>query len=247
MAPRAVVTATHQSAYKKAKFVEATTKTVNYASTAPVDEYIAPALDIHAAAAPVAPVLADFLEPHVLVVKVVQVPQAQLFEQIVEIPDTQTAQGTQTFESLGTAPARRVDLAETVEVMEFAPPLPAESTAPACVTAHVVDVPLVVMEDAQPTPVDEHSAPAPVVDHAALAPVVENIAPTTAVTYAALAPVVEQIAPAPAVTSSTPVCVGDTGFDTWWAQHCEVIRTSDRHDEGEIRVLYAHENPDNFR
>ena len=32
--------------------------------------------------------------------------------------------------------------------------------------------------------------------------------------------------------SSTPLRVGDTGIDTLWSRHCEVIRIGDRHYEG---------------
>ena len=114
-----------------------------------------------------------------------QVPQVQVIEKIVEIPDVQMDQGTRTSESLGTAPARRVV---------------AESAPPTSVTAHVIDMPPVVMEDAQPVPVGEYVAPAPVVTYAVMAPVVGNIVPTPAATYEEQAPVAEYIAPAPAVT-----------------------------------------------
>ena len=43
-------------------------------------EYFAPALDAHAAPAPVAPVLSDLQEPPVPIVKVVQIPQVQLID-----------------------------------------------------------------------------------------------------------------------------------------------------------------------
>ena len=46
---------------------------------------------------------------------------------------------------------------------------------------------------------------------------------------------------------STPVCAGDTGFDTRWERQCEVLRVGDRHYEGQVRVLHAGENPDDFR
>ena len=47
--------------------------------------------------------------------------------------------------------------------------------------------------------------------------------------------------------TNTPVCAGDTGFDTWWERQSEVLRVGDRHHEGEIRVLHAGENLDDFR
>ena len=229
--------------------------TVNeYVASAPVIEYVAPAP------------LATFLEPPVPIVHVVQVPQVQVIEKIVEIPVAQTAQDTQTPESLGTVPVHQMKPAETVDMVEVGSPLSAVPVSPLSMTAPVVDVSPVVVECAQPALVFAYIAPAPAVTHAALAPVAEDnastpsvayaaeqasvvncIAPAPDVSYAALAPVVEDIAPAPAVTSSTPVCVGDTGFDTWWSHHCEVIRIGDRHFEGEIRVLYAPENPDDFR
>ena len=256
------MTATHNSSRKKVEFVEATTQTVDYASTAPVDEYVAPAPDVHAAPASIAHLLADFLEPPVLVAQFVQVPR------LLKAPKP-----SRVWELLPLA----VDFAETVEVMQFAPPLPAESAPPACVTAHVVDVPTVVMEDAELTTVDDHSAPAHAESFSALALVVENLASTTAVTDAEQAPVVDFIAPAsgrvlhsagsccrthcpcacrylvyacsnrravnrpsleshPSIDillqSSTRLCAGGTGFDTWWGRHCEVIRIGDHRYEG---------------
>ena len=122
-------------------------------------------------------------------------------------------QSTRTSESLGTAPARRVA---------------AESAPPTSVTAHVIDMPPVVMEDAQPVPVGEYVAPAPVMTYAAMAPVAGNIVPTPAatceeqapvvkcnapapaVTYAERAPVVEHIAPAPVVSYAAPAPMDDT-------------------------------------
>ena len=80
-------------------------------------------------------------------------------------------------------------------------------------------------------------------------PVVESLAPAPVVTYDAPAPVDEDVAPAPdarfnriveqltymlsctEVTKnalSTPVCVGDTGFNTRRACQCEVVRVGDR-------------------
>ena len=34
---------------------------------------------------------------------------------------------------------------------------------------------------------------------------------------------------------STPVCAGDTGFDTRWTRQCEVLRVGDRQNEGRRR------------
>merc|ERR1711945_75660 len=73
------------------------------------------------------------------VVQVMQVPQVQVVEKTVEIPEIQTVQGTQTSESLGTAPVRQVAQAEIVEVVEMGAPLPAESAPPMFVTAPVLE------------------------------------------------------------------------------------------------------------
>merc|ERR1712064_178886 len=70
--------------------------------------------------------------------KVVDVPVVQIVEKIVEVPEIQTVQGTQTSESLGTAPVRQVAQAEIVEVVEMGAPLPAESAPPMFVTAPVL-------------------------------------------------------------------------------------------------------------
>ena len=51
-------------------------------------------------------------------------------EKIVEIPEIQTNQDTQTFERVGAAPVCRVCFAETLDVVEFVPPLRAESGPP---------------------------------------------------------------------------------------------------------------------
>ena len=72
------------------------------------DQFFAPGLPVYGAPAPVAPVLFDFLEPFVPIAQVVQVPQVQLTEKIVESPEIQSAQDTQTSVSLGLAPSRRV-------------------------------------------------------------------------------------------------------------------------------------------
>ena len=55
--------------------------------------------------------------PRVQVVeKTVEGPQLQIVEHIVETPETQTIQGTRTYESLGSAPVRRVTQAGVGEV-----------------------------------------------------------------------------------------------------------------------------------
>ena len=43
--------------------------------------------------------------------------------------------------------------------------------------------------------------------------------------------------------TSTPVCAGDTGIDTQWERQ----RVGDRHYEGQLHVLHAGEDPDDFR
>merc|ERR1712107_906190 len=71
------------------------------------------------------PVVQVVQVPQVQVVeKTVEIPQLQIVEKIVEIPEIQTVQGTQTSESLGTAPVRQVAPAEIVEVVEIGAPLP---------------------------------------------------------------------------------------------------------------------------
>merc|ERR1712135_264711 len=109
------------------------------------------------------PVVQVMQVPQVQVVeKTVEIPQLQIVEKIVEIPEIQTVQGTQTSESLGTAPVRQVAQAEIVEVVEIGAPLPAESAPPMFVTAPVLEAP--------PAPVVEYVAPAPAVTYAPVAP-----------------------------------------------------------------------------
>ena len=154
-----------------------------------------------------------------------------LIHRRIEIPETRSAQGAQTSVSLGPAPARQMMPAETVEMVEFVSPLPAEPVSPMCVATPVVEAPSVVVEHVQPVPMTEYAAPASAIAFAALAPVAEDIAPPPAVTcaaqasvdeysapapdvsYTALAPVVEHIAPAPADTSSTPVLIVEQSVD----------------------------------
>ena len=201
--------ATHATTY-----ADAYTQTdVECVAPAPVAEYIAPAPavhttsvpDVHAAPATVIktaafvpvtefvtrPAAADFVEPPMRVVQIVQVPQVQTIDEIVGIPELLTVQGTQTSVSLGAAPARHVDFAEMVKVVEFEPLLPAGSAPPLRVTTPVVDVPPVVVELIHTVPVVGFVAPA------ALAPVVETCEAPTPVVDRNAAPVVEYIAPAP--------------------------------------------------
>ena len=59
--------------------------------------------------------------------KTIEIPQLHVVEKIVDIPQIQMVQGTQTSESLGTAPVRQVAQVEIVEAVEIGAPLPAES------------------------------------------------------------------------------------------------------------------------
>ena len=90
----------------------------------------------------------------------------QIIEKIVEILEVLTDQGTQTSESLGTAPVRHVRFAEIVEMVGLEPPLPAEYVAPAPVMTYAARASEV-----------ELNAPAPVMTNAAPASEVELIAP----------------------------------------------------------------------
>ena len=100
--------------------------------------------------------------------------------------------------------------AKIVDVVGLRPPLPAEFAPPVFVTTPVVDVPLVVVERAQPAPVISYVAPAPAKAlAAALAPEVEDVAPTPAVTCAEQVLVAEYVAPAPVETCEAPTPVVD--------------------------------------
>ena len=188
--------------YVPASDVRAAPAPVNeFVASSPVIEYVAPA-----------PVLVDFLKPPVPVVHFVQVPQAQrpqllIIEKTVEIPDFQSAQGTNIAEFWETASVGHVPLAKTVEMVEAMPPLHAESAPPVSVTTPVIDVPLVVVELVPPAPVDELVAPAPAVTYAVLAPVVESFVPALAFTRAAPAPVAECFVSAPVETFEAPTPV----------------------------------------
>ena len=91
-------------------------------------------------------------------------PAQVVIERIVEIPENQAV--PKLPESLGTAPVCQMQPAESVEVVEFGPPLP-DKSPPVFMTAPVVGVPLVVVEYVQPAPVVEYVAPAPVMTYAA--------------------------------------------------------------------------------
>ena len=74
---------------------------------------------------------------------------------------------------------------------------------PTSLTAHVIDIPPVVMEDAQPANAvlaPNYIAPTPAATYVERATVAEYTAPVPAATYAARAPVAEYFAPAPTVT-----------------------------------------------
>ena len=169
---------------------------------APVAEHVVPAplaeytSAVHAAPAPVITDLASLLEPpvpDVPVFQVSQVPRMLRIEKVVVTPAFLSGQGTHTSESVGTAPVRRVIFSETVEMVEFQPPLPAESVPPLRVTTPVVEALLNVVE------------------HVRLAPVVEFVAP------AAPAPVAESVPPAPVVTFSAPTPVVDCMRRLLWS------------------------------
>ena len=114
------------------------------------------------------------------------------------------------------------------------------------------------------TPVIESVTPAPVVT---FNPVIEYVsedavhavsnleagdtaaAPAAACAVSSRAPAVQQKVAEETTQDlvATPVCAGDTGFDTRWERQCEVLRVGDRHYEGHLRVLHPSENPDDFR
>ena len=201
---KGLATASHHSARKRPAATHAATQIMPYAMPTLVVEYITPAPGAHSTPAPmnerVAPALdlASLLEPPVPDVPVVQVVQVLHAAGIVRIL---SGQDSQTSESLGTAPVRHVNFAEIVDVMEVEPPLPDESL-PVFMTATVVDTPLWVVEDVQPAPVAESVLPAPVVMYTTLILLVYDIAPTPAVTKAEQALLDEYSAPAPAVSYS---------------------------------------------
>ena len=135
-------------------------------------------------------------------------PRLQIVEQIVEVPEVQMFDDTQTSESLGIAPVRQVAQVENSEIIEIGAPRPAKSAPPMSVTAPVLEVPPVVVFYIQPVPVEEYveSAPAHAVTCAHAAPVVEYAAPAPAVTCAAPAASVTYAASASPVTKAAATC-----------------------------------------
>ena len=109
--------------------------------------------------------------------KITKNPRLQIVEQIVEVPEIQMFDDTQTSESLGIAPVRQVAQVENVEVIEIGAP-------PMSVTAPVLEVPPVVVEYTQPVSVAEYVEPAPAhavtFAHAAPPPAVTCAAPASA-------------------------------------------------------------------
>ena len=116
--------------------------------------------------------------------KIIKNPRLQIVEQIVEVPEIQMFDDTQTSESLGIAPVRQVAQVENVEVIEIGALLPAESAPPMSVTAPALEVPPVVVEYTQPVSVAEYVEPAPAhavtFAHAAPPPAVTCVAPAPA-------------------------------------------------------------------
>ena len=136
---------------------------------APVVEHRAPDPTVHAAPAPDISLLLEPPAPliqyidktvDVPVVQVVQVSHVQDVQNTSrphscqssrknDVSETRTIQGTQTSESLGTAPGRHVAFSEMVEVVELEPPVFAESAPPMFETARVVEAAPVVVEYVQ--------------------------------------------------------------------------------------------------
>merc|ERR1711953_1104437 len=132
---------------------------------------------------------------------IVDVPQVQVVEKIVEVPEFQTVAGEQTAVSMGTAPVRQVAPAEIVEVTEIGAPLPAES-APAIVVQApaIAPAPAVTTIQAAPTATVALPAATATVQYAAPAAAVTYAAPTAAVSTMTAMPTT---AHAPAVTTLT--------------------------------------------
>ena len=103
-------------------------------------------------------------------------------------PAASAPQAVNEFASVAEIP---VPQAETVEVVEFGPPSPADFVPPMRVTTPVVEAPVVVVEHVQHVPVTEYVAPAPFVTCIPQAPVVEDIASTPVETYVEAAQVDE--------------------------------------------------------
>ena len=203
-------------------------------------------------------------------VHVVQVPQVQIIEKTVEFPVVQSAQSTRTPENLATVPVREMKPVATVAMVEVGSPLPAVPVSTLSMTAPVVDVPPVMMECAQQPRVDElllmtewmgklcdaaetAVGSLPLLDGYAV-PAYNQvrqelfIAELTTQNTAVIS--INALARAHDVTPLPDVDVGDTGFDSLWnycTRRCEVIRSDDRDFAGQMRDLYAHENPNDWR
>ena len=70
--------------------------------------------------------------------KTAEIPLLQIVKKTVETPEVQTVRGSQTSESLGTAPFCQAAQAETVEAVEIEVPLPTESASSMFVTTPVM-------------------------------------------------------------------------------------------------------------
>ena len=137
--------------------VEAGPAMTEYVQPTLVAEYVTPVSAAPAVTyeAP-APVAESFPVPQVPIVeKTIEIPQLQIVEKIVEIPELHAIQGTQTSESLGSAPVRHAAPAELVDTVELEPPSSALSTLPVFVTAPMVEAASFVAEYVQPAQVGD--------------------------------------------------------------------------------------------
>ena len=102
-----------------------------YVASAHVSEYVAPSLVTeHETPAVLAPVVQIVQFPQV------QDPQSKICEKNVETVAFLSGQDTQASVSLGTAPVCHVNFANTLEVVEFEPHLPAELVSSSAVVVH---------------------------------------------------------------------------------------------------------------
>ena len=123
----------------------------------PVAEFVTPVSAAPAVTyeAP-APVAESIPVPQVPIVeKTTEIPQLQIVVKIVEIPELRAIQGTQTSESLGTAPVRHAAPAELVDTVELGPPSSFSSTLLVFVTAPMVEAASIVAEYVQPVQVGD--------------------------------------------------------------------------------------------
>ena len=162
---------------------------------------------------------------------------------VAPAPDVTLDEPTPVIKYVASAPA--VFLSVPVQVIEHVAPAPADTYA----------TPAPVIDQVTPSPVIEHIAPAPSVTHVTPS---QQLPPAFTMTAVAIgvnldttgflgefaAPVYNQIGQEQIVAEETtqsvvssPVCAGDTGFDTLWGRHCEVVRVGDRHCEGETYSL----------